>query len=191
MATAQGPGQFPLKTAGAIASVAAALLAWHTWVKMPPGLDWRSLPAVATLPEFTRAPEVEKKAAQAPEPNVRGSGQPSQISLQPADALLIDNAGSLDRFYAGLAGLEKHAPAAGVTVMHFGDSPTTADLITGDVRQQLQETLWRRRAGLQPGGEAVGLVWASRYRRERPRLEVCDGRGLYARRAVRHWRCKL
>ena len=86
---------------------------------------------------------------------MQGSGEGSQLNepgkpdqgkspnkiqgpQQPPGSLLIDNAGSLDHFYASLASLEAHKPRAETTVIHFGDSPTTADLITGDVRQQLQ-----------------------------------------------------
>jgi lysophospholipase L1-like esterase len=48
------------------------------------------------------------------------------------DALLDDSDGALDRFYQSLA-------RGGLTrIVHYGDSPTTADLITGDVRAILQ-----------------------------------------------------
>ena len=51
---------------------------------------------------------------------------------------LIDPAGSLAPFYEALSRAELREPGAVVRILHFGDSPTTADLITADVRTQLQ-----------------------------------------------------
>ena len=148
---------FPLKTALAILTIALALLVWHRFAPatLPPGLDWHNLPEVAKLPEFDRNKAPHHDDTQAPEPDIANSGESSQLNApgkpdqgkspnqiqgpqQPPGALLIDNAGSLDHFYASLAALEAHKPRAETAVVHFGDSPTTADLITGDVRQQLQ-----------------------------------------------------
>jgi len=50
----------------------------------------------------------------------------------------VDPTGSLAPFYAALSKAERHEPGAVVKVLHFGDSPTTADLITADVRSMLQ-----------------------------------------------------
>ena len=50
----------------------------------------------------------------------------------------VDPTASLAPFYAALNRAERHEPGAVVRVLHFGDSPTTADLITADVRSQLQ-----------------------------------------------------
>ena len=51
---------------------------------------------------------------------------------------IIAPPGSLDVFFEALMQAELHAPAAQVRVLHYGDSPTTADMITADVRQLLQ-----------------------------------------------------
>jgi lysophospholipase L1-like esterase len=52
-------------------------------------------------------------------------------------ALLEDGNGALDHFYESLWRTEK---GNGITrVLHYGDSPTTADLITGDARRLLEE----------------------------------------------------
>jgi lysophospholipase L1-like esterase len=68
-------------------------------------------PAKAPLAKVTIAPKVVKSAP---------------------DALLDDSDGALDHFYQSLA-------RGGLTrIVHYGDSPTTADLITGDVRAILQ-----------------------------------------------------
>ena len=124
-------GGFPVKTALAVATVAVAVTAWHVW-KPSGGMDWRSMADVPKLTFLRRKVVAEKKKV------VVASAGPVKQVEQPEDSLLIDNKQSLDRFYAGLARLDAHAPDARVTVVHFGDSPTTADLITGDVRLQLQ-----------------------------------------------------
>lgn len=55
-------------------------------------------------------------------------------TVQPKpEPLFVDSSGVLDRFYQALARTD------GVTrIVHYGDSPTTADLITGDIRRLLQ-----------------------------------------------------
>jgi hypothetical protein len=55
-----------------------------------------------------------------------------------ATALLDDASPVLDHFYAALWRTEKKQPGAVTRIVHYGDSPTTADLITGDVRAILQ-----------------------------------------------------
>jgi hypothetical protein len=66
-----------------------------------------------------------------------------RIKLPGASPLLDDSGGVLDHFYQALWRTEKQEPDAlshsTVThIVHYGDSPTTADLITGDIRAQLQ-----------------------------------------------------
>jgi lysophospholipase L1-like esterase len=56
-----------------------------------------------------------------------------------ADAKLVDPAGDLAHFYAALEHTERREPEAITRIVHYGDSPTTADLITGDARQLLQQ----------------------------------------------------
>jgi lysophospholipase L1-like esterase len=53
--------------------------------------------------------------------------------------LLVDRDGVLDRFYAALWRTEKKESGAVTRIDHYGDSPTTADLITGDIRGLLQK----------------------------------------------------
>ncbi len=47
--------------------------------------------------------------------------------------------GSLDAFYEALRRTEAGESGAVTRIVHYGDSPTTADLITGDVRTLLQK----------------------------------------------------
>src|SRR5689334_22745048 len=51
---------------------------------------------------------------------------------------LDDAAGGLDSFYDALWRAEMKRRASAITVLHYGDSPTTADLITADLRGLLQ-----------------------------------------------------
>jgi lysophospholipase L1-like esterase len=46
---------------------------------------------------------------------------------------------SLDSFFAALRRTEEKAPGAVTRILHYGDSPTTADSITADVRRLFQE----------------------------------------------------
>jgi lysophospholipase L1-like esterase len=59
--------------------------------------------------------------------------------LAQASILLDDSNGALDRFYEALRRTEERRPDAVTRITHYGDSPTTADLITGDARAMLQE----------------------------------------------------
>lgn len=52
---------------------------------------------------------------------------------------LIDPHGDLRAFYLALWRTELGAPGAVTRVLHYGDSPVTADLITADVRALLQQ----------------------------------------------------
>ena len=68
-----------------------------------------------------------------PEPQRVALGRPV------APRLLIDEGGVLDHFYHALWRTEKGERGAVTRVVHYGDSPTTADLITGDIRSILQK----------------------------------------------------
>ena len=62
-----------------------------------------------------------------------------RIQLPGASPLLDDSGGVLDHFYQALWRTEKGEKDAVTHIVHYGDSPTTADLITGDIRSQLQK----------------------------------------------------
>jgi lysophospholipase L1-like esterase len=131
---AGGGWRFPFKTALAIAVLAAALWGWHWYVDRSKGLD----PGIFAetfrlhLPK-PPAPVVPKA------PTFQAKGKLPQIS-----PVFVDDANNLDSFYAALWKLEQSKQEQGkagsvVTILHYGDSPTTADMITGDVRAQLQQ----------------------------------------------------
>jgi lysophospholipase L1-like esterase len=52
--------------------------------------------------------------------------------------VLADPYGALNRFFSALARTQARQPGAVTRILHYGDSPTTADLITADVRALLQ-----------------------------------------------------
>ncbi len=73
-----------------------------------------------------------------------------------AQALLDDESPALDHFYAALWRSEKKERGAVTRILHYGDSPTTADLITGDVRTTLQA----RYGDAGHGFVLIGKPWA-------------------------------
>ena len=114
---------FPVQTAMTIATVGGLLAAAPLMI---PGLTKLRLSQLAALTEFT--PE------QTPLSPLVAREEPPRASM-----LLDDSNGSLDSFYKALRKTAKRAPGAVTRIIHYGDSPTTADLITGDVRAILQQ----------------------------------------------------
>lgn len=59
----------------------------------------------------------------------------------PISHVMLDDQMALDPFFESLWHLERRQSRAAemVTILHYGDSPTTADLITGDARAILQK----------------------------------------------------
>jgi lysophospholipase L1-like esterase len=122
----RGPG-FPFKTALAITVVAAALAAWRAVVNRSQGLE----PGI-----FAQAFRLQWPVP--PAPPVPKNLLIAGVHVPAASPVLVDDSKELDPFFAALWKLEQGKGSAVVTVLHYGDSPTTADLITGDVRAQLQ-----------------------------------------------------
>ena len=152
-----GPGApFPRKTALAVAVAVASLLAWHLLRHHPGGLDPAIFPDAAILhlphPPRPSTPTVPTATPTATQPASRPSTAPPPIS-----PVLLDDSRALDPFFAALWPLEDHpAPGDVVTILHYGDSPTTADLITGDARAMLQH----RFGDAGHGFNLVGKPWA-------------------------------
>jgi lysophospholipase L1-like esterase len=106
-----------------------------------------------------------------PPPPVANPAYPS-TKANP-DALFDDASGVLDRFYQSLA-----RPDTITRIVHYGDSPTTADLITGDIRKLLQARFgdaghgfilpakpwaWYQHTGAQVTGKGWVMQPASRF----------------------------
>ena len=123
--------RFPFKAALAFATIATCLIVWHIRINRAGGLD----PAILAEAFHLHWP------APPPAP-VPGNISRPGANLPPPSPVLVDDSNTLDPFFAALWNLEqgsKEGKASGVvTVLHYGDSPTTADLITGDIRAQLQ-----------------------------------------------------
>jgi lysophospholipase L1-like esterase len=121
------PGsRFPFKTALTMAVVAALLTGWRLKIDPGKGLD----PALLADAFSLHWP-------QRPPPPVPVQTQIDASRLPPASPVLVDDSNDLDPFFAALYKLERGQGSV-VTVLHYGDSPTTADLITGDIRARMQ-----------------------------------------------------
>jgi lysophospholipase L1-like esterase len=153
---------FPTKTMLAAATFAAILLAVHYATGSAKGLDPSSLRPITDFPsgESSLVPIVKlppppiPAVFAVPKPKIRGHAAVA-ASLTLDSQFLIDNNGALDHFYETLRQLhsgQRHT----VRIVHYGDSPTTADLITGDARDLLQE----RFGNAGPGFILVAKPWA-------------------------------
>jgi lysophospholipase L1-like esterase len=129
-----------IATLGAFAIVPAYLPEFANWK----GIDWRTISSIWDLP----VPEPEI-AAPAPVRIVTGT-------LEQQPSYLLDPQGQLDSFYAALLRIEEQKPDARVRVLHYGDSPTTADMITADVRDLLQQRFGNGGHGF----VLIGRPWA-------------------------------
>src|SRR5258708_6642407 len=92
-------------------------------------MDWTTIPSVL---EF-----VDRRPTMAPEAEEQQRLRPDTDSSRQDKHPILDPKHELDNFYRAL-----HKAAGGngvVRVLHYGDSPTTADLITSDVRKLLQK----------------------------------------------------
>jgi lysophospholipase L1-like esterase len=125
--------QFPLSTASTILLLGGLLAAAPLAI---PRLQPLRSSLWNELTEFTpeRTPP-SPLIARIPEPIVPPR-LPRQASTKP---LLDDSDGGLDHFYQSLDRTERREPDSITHIVHYGDSPTTADLITGDVRALLQQ----------------------------------------------------
>jgi lysophospholipase L1-like esterase len=158
---------FPIQTGLAIV-IAGALIA----LVNPPNAA-----KVRGLAEFTSeltppSPMVRHVEAPAiPPPPPAAPSVPRQPDI--AEPLLDDRAGVLDAFYGALA-----RPGGVTRIVHYGDSPTTADLITGDIRKLLQDRFgdaghgfilptkpwaWYQHTGVRVNGSGWQIVPASHF----------------------------
>jgi lysophospholipase L1-like esterase len=119
-------GRFPFKTALVIAVVASYLAFWHFRIDQAKGLD----PAIFSDAFILHWPK-------RPAPPVPVQPRIDASKLPKPSPVLVDDSNNLDPFFAALYKLEQGQGSV-VTILHYGDSPTTADLITGDIRAQMQ-----------------------------------------------------
>ncbi|MGP8248303.1 MAG: GDSL-type esterase/lipase family protein [Bryobacteraceae bacterium] len=131
--------KFPISTALTIVSLGALLMLLRAW--MPAAFDTPKAllgEIVDFNPESTPAsPLVERRERTVPVAPAERAAEAGALPHHGAPGSPLDDRnGALDHFYASLWRTEK---GAGMTrILHYGDSPTTADLITGDTRHLLQ-----------------------------------------------------
>jgi lysophospholipase L1-like esterase len=153
---------FPKQTLLALATFAALLLAVHYGISRTKGLDPATLRPIANFPKgptaffpIVKVPLPPTPATLAiPDPLAHGLKAAANSTLE--SKFLFDNNGALDHFYAGLRDLHAGQSRRTVRIVHYGDSPTTADLITGDARELLQE----RFGNAGPGFLLIAKPWA-------------------------------
>jgi lysophospholipase L1-like esterase len=164
---------FPLPTALSIVTLGALLAVIHP----PDTSQLRGL--LEFTPELTPLSPLARHvdAALAPAPSRIPAALP-HARLIPAGPLLDDSAGALDAFYRALRRTGNREPDAVTRIVHYGDSPTTADLITGDVRALLQARFgnaghgfilpakpwaWYQHTGVRVNGSGWQMVPASHF----------------------------
>lgn len=94
-------------------------------------LDWTLVPRVLDFQVRTRSddPVADEQVRLRPDTTPEKADAPK----------LVDVKGDLQRFYAALYATERRDEGAVTRILHYGDSPTTADLITADVRALFQK----------------------------------------------------
>ncbi len=156
--------KFPTSTMLAAATFAAILLAIHYGTHSSRGLDPATLhPAVefptgraSVFPVLPVAPPPVPPALAIPDPMLHGRTSADAANMTLESQFLSDDGGALDHFYAALLDSSTGRRSHPVRIIHYGDSPTTADLITGDARQLLQQ----RFGDAGPGFVLIAKPWA-------------------------------
>jgi lysophospholipase L1-like esterase len=174
---------FPIHTALSIVTLGALIAVIHP----PNAAQLRGL--LEFTPEFTPLSPIARHVdtVLAPAPYRAPAGLPHgklpTSGAVPTGPLLDDSAGVLDAFYGALRRTGNREPGAVTRIVHYGDSPTTADLITGDIRALLQARFgnaghgfilpskpwaWYQHSGVHVNGSGWQMAPASRF-------EVRDG----------------
>jgi len=156
--------KFPISTLLATATFAAILLGVHYAVDPARGMDPATLkPVLAFRSDRTSFVPVESRPIPGvPEtlaiadPTKPGWSAAAAANLTLTTEYLADSSGVMDHFYAALDDLASDRRDRPVRIVHYGDSPTTADLITGDARELLQE----RFGDAGPGFILIAKPWA-------------------------------
>jgi lysophospholipase L1-like esterase len=157
---------FPIQTGLAIATLGVLV----AFVNPPDSGLWRRLtdftPELTPVSPMTRHVELPPPAPPLRVPTIGKKAE----TIGP---LLDDRDGVLDAFYSAL-----HRPGGVTRVVHYGDSPTTADLITGDIRRLLQQRFgdaghgfilpakpwaWYQHEGVKINGSGWQMAPASRF----------------------------
>ncbi|HXB67471.1 MAG TPA: GDSL-type esterase/lipase family protein [Candidatus Acidoferrales bacterium] len=142
---------FPIQTALSIAMLALLLAIAQHFAPAIHAVEASQLSALLEFtPATTPASPLTRAVETVPESPVVFRPQSTLPAVLPAvlpgafpAALLDDSNHSLDHFLEALCRTENRTLSANqgavTRIVHYGDSPTTADLITGDVRSLLQK----------------------------------------------------
>lgn len=146
--------KFPIKTALALLTFVGIMLIVHERVSASKGLD-KSIGGefLRTVSHFDmdHTPPLPVAPVREEDPDL------TDIAIRMLKSpMLQDGSGALNHFYEALLRVEEHEKGRKVRIVHYGDSPTTADLITGDVRQLLQQKFGNAGHGF----VLVGKPWA-------------------------------
>lgn len=116
-----------LATFGLMITLPQYIPQWYNWRVY----EWRSASSLFDFqPRMRKESPVEEELAR-----LRPAApQPGQDPLK-----IADPHGAMEAFYSSLLRTERGEPGAVTRILHYGDSPVTADLITADVRALLQE----------------------------------------------------
>jgi lysophospholipase L1-like esterase len=139
--------EFPRKTLGTVAAMAALLALPEYFPELAPYqmLNWRMAEDVVALnhSRWLPPPPIPEAVfnARAALPARARPTAPMPVSVGPRGRVqpLSDPSGSLTSFYEAIERVEAGVAGARVRLAHYGDSPTTADLITADIRSLLQQ----------------------------------------------------
>lgn len=130
--------EFPLKTFWTLTSMVAMVvgLEYAPELKRYVLLDWEDVDQVVEFRESRLRPR--EPIAEAEVKLKAGAGS-AKTGVRAQVEPLSDPANSLGSFYEAIERVERGEEGVKVRVAHYGDSPTTADLITADVRSLLQK----------------------------------------------------
>ncbi len=116
-----------LATFGVMITLPQYIPQWYNWRIY----EWAAAPAVFDFqPRNHSSNPVQDEAERL---------RPDTVPVRQLDSRIAGATGAMDAFYAALLLTERQQPGAITRIIHFGDSPTTADLITADVRSFLQQ----------------------------------------------------
>ncbi len=94
-------------------------------------MDWRSIPSVLDF--------IDRRPSPQPEADEQTRLRPETGPVQQAEISIEDTSHHMDFFYRALRLAANPGATGAARILHYGDSPTTADLITSDARALLQK----------------------------------------------------
>ena len=132
-------GRIPRNAAWVIVTVALLAIV-QPYVPFVKNYRFFNLDSFRDVARFTRAGSGAGAASTAPanRPGAAGAGAKEAVAPAPPQQPLLDPGHALDAFYRSLLRTERREGGAVTTILHYGESPTSADLITSDARRLLQ-----------------------------------------------------